>query len=420
MESNADRNTGRYLRDASDELQCAPRTSPATRIVDDPATAELSHVQRSFELAGSDPLLPDLTLALDVLEDAVILLHEDGTIIHCNRAATLIALPERPSAIRSLHLLGPGEPWAACRQILREYHEKSGALEWEVRDPGTGKCWSLRLSALAYLGVVPKRLVLVVRDISEAVKTKELLQEREVLAATGALLAGAAHQAKNTIFGLSATLDAFEERIRKEAAIEDDYVNHLRVGIANIQTLLRDLLDYGNPTRCELSRVSMAALVRRSIAGCRSLAAQMGVEFAMDLAEDAEVVANPMRLARALENLLENAVQHSPQAGTVTVRLSRTPAGEGLLRCDVLDQGPGFPPEHIESLFTPFFTRRPGGTGLGLTIAKRIVSDIGGAIRLSNGAAGGAQVAVVLPAPDQGSEHAQLRNRLTGSACVAP
>ena len=235
------------------------------------------------------------------------------------------------------------------------------------------------------------------------------------MAATGALLAGAAHQAKNAIFGLSATLDAFEARIKKDAS-EDDYIDNLRLGIARMQTLMRDLLDYGNPTPCELERVSMAAVVRRSVGGCQSLADKMGVALELDVAEDAEVVANPARLVRALENLMENAIQHSPQAGTVKLRLSRVQDGERrLMRCDVIDQGPGFPPEHMERLFTPFFTLRPGGTGLGLTIAKKIVEDFGGTIRLSNRASGGAQATMFLPMADD--TVSELRNRLSECDC---
>jgi nitrogen-specific signal transduction histidine kinase len=164
-------------------------------------------------MAGSDPLVPDLTLTLDLIDDAILVLHEDGRIIHCNHAASVFALPVKANAMSSLHVLPPGEPWVACRQVLREYRARAGSLEREVRDPGTGKFWSLRLSALAYLGVLPRRLVLVIRDISEAVRMRDRLHEREVMAATGALLAGAAHQAKNAIFGLSATLDAFEARV---------------------------------------------------------------------------------------------------------------------------------------------------------------------------------------------------------------
>ncbi len=406
MEQFAPSHAKKYLCAAScDGQETRWSATSYSGIVDGIGPAGLSPLQRRRVLAGSDPLLPDLTLTLDLLDDAILILHEDGRIIHGNHAAAALAQPARAHGLSSLYVLPPDEPWVACRQILREHHKQGGWLEREVRDPGTGRSWSLRLSALAYLGVIPRRLVLVIRDITEAVRTRQSLREREVMAATGTLLAGAAHQAKNAIFGLSATLDAFEARIKKDVS-QDDYIDNLRLGIARMHTLMRDLLDYSNPTLGESGPVSMAAVVRNAVGGCQSLASKMSVAFALDVAEDAEVTANPARLVRALENLVENAVQHSPQAGTVRLRLSpATVDGRKLIRCDVRDQGPGFPPEHLEKLFTPFFTLRPGGTGLGLAIAKKIVEDLGGATRLSNGTSGGAQATIFLPiAGESGSE----------------
>src|SRR5271165_3036840 len=160
----------------------------------------------------------------------------------------------------------------------------------------------------------------------------------------------------------------------------------------------------------------MAAMVRRALGGYQTLTAKMGVTLALDAVHDAEVLVNPARVVRALENLVENAIQHSPPAGTVTVRLTRGDLGErNLLRCDLLDRGPGFPPEHIEKLFTPFFTLRPGGTGLGLTIAKKIIEDCGGTIRLSNRASGGARVTLFLSIAD--STASELRNCLRECNC---
>ena len=395
-------------------IQKIDRSTAATHKPLGTTAVGLNPQQRKRVLAGSDPLIADLMLAIDLLDDAVILLREDGRIIHCNHLAGVLALPIKPHAIHSLHLFGPGEPWSASRQMLREYPTSSGWLEREVHDPETGQDWALRLSALPYLGVFPRRLVLLVRDNTEAAATRARLREREVLAATGALLAGAAHQAKNAIFGLSATLDAFEAHLDRGITADHEYVDHLRAGITSMQLLMRDLLDYGNPTAGDMTLLSMAAMVQQSVSVCQCLARTMGCRFIVELADDLDLVGNSTRLVRALENLLENALQHSPQSASVTIRLSRVGDGN-MARLDIIDQGPGYPAKQIDKLFIPFFTLRPGGTGLGLTIAKKIIEDMGGRIELSNGAAGGAQAAVFLPV--HSGEVRKFRNLLGARPC---
>jgi len=406
MERGTEKEAGPCPQAAACVLRASDWPPIATQTLTDASAIGFSQLQRKRVLAGSDPLIVDLILAMDLLDEAVILLHEDGRIIHCNHAATTLAFPAKTTGIYSLQMLGPREPWAACRQVLRDYQTRSGFLEREIHDPGSGKCWALRLTALAYLGITPRRLILTIRDITEAVRTRERLQEEEVMASTGALLAGAAHQAKNAIFGLSATLDAFAAHLKQTGA-ENDYVKHMRQGIAHMQVLMRDLLDYGNPSiRGDVQPTSLAATVRRSINDCRTLARASCVELSSDVTDAATVTANSSRLARAIENLVENAIQHSPQQGTVVVRLAK--CGAACARLDVTDQGPGFPPQHMEKLFAPFFTLRPGGTGLGLTIAKKIVEDLGGAIRLSNDAGGGARATVFLPMAPESTQERQL------------
>ena len=415
MERSTENKAGLCPQAATCDLRTSQWTHVASQTLADARAIGLSQQQRKRVLAGSDPLFVDLVLAIDMLDDAVILLHEDGRIIHCNHSAIVLALPVRWSGINSLQLLGPSEPWAACRQLLRDYQKRPGFLERDVRDPGSDRSWSLKLTSLAYLGVTPRRLVLTLRDTTEAVRTRQRLQEDQVMASTGALLAGAAHQAKNAIFGLSATLDAFEAHLPATAA-DNDYVRHMRLGIARMQVLMRDLLDYGNPSiGCELQSTSLAAVVRRSIADCQALARVSIVELAPEIADDATVTANPSRLARALENLLENAIQNSPRNSRVTAHV--TQSRTNCVRLDVIDQGPGFPAEHIEKLFTPFFTLRPGGSGLGLTIAKKIVEDLGGAIRLSNRTGGGAQVTVFLPTTLTATTESRITRREPDYGC---
>ena len=93
-------------------------------------------------------------------------------------------------------------------------------------------------------------------------------------------------------------------------------------------------------------------------------------------------------------NLINNAVQAAGERARVEVALMAN--GKGVL-LEVRDNGPGLDPAHLEEIFTPFFTTKSGGTGLGLPVARRIIEEHGGSLDLLNGEDGGAIARVLLP-----------------------
>jgi len=105
-------------------------------------------------------------------------------------------------------------------------------------------------------------------------------------------------------------------------------------------------------------------------------------------------------LHRALENVVRNALRHTPEGGRVAVKV-RPDADGNELRITVLDQGPGVPEKELDTIFEPFFrgegSQYTDGHGLGLAIARRVMEAHGGAIRASNRAEGGLCVEIVLP-----------------------
>jgi signal transduction histidine kinase len=104
------------------------------------------------------------------------------------------------------------------------------------------------------------------------------------------------------------------------------------------------------------------------------------------------------RLQQVFENLLDNAAEHSPSEGVVTIRASVTEqAGRNWIECSVEDEGPGFDAEAVDRAFEPFFTKRQGGTGLGLSIVQRIVEEHSGKVFADNVPGGGAMIRVRLP-----------------------
>jgi signal transduction histidine kinase len=98
-------------------------------------------------------------------------------------------------------------------------------------------------------------------------------------------------------------------------------------------------------------------------------------------------------LRPALLNLMRNAVQAMPTGGTLTLEVARE---EAAVAITIADSGPGIPPEVRETIFTPFFTTRSKGTGLGLTVVRELVSALGGEVRVSTAHGGGAAFTVRL------------------------
>jgi signal transduction histidine kinase len=103
-------------------------------------------------------------------------------------------------------------------------------------------------------------------------------------------------------------------------------------------------------------------------------------------------------MEQAFENLLANAIQHAPEGSSVLILAGLDESDpEPLVRCTVEDEGSGLSPENLERIFEPFFTRRKGGTGLGLPIVQRVLDAHGGRVVAENRAEGGARFTVLLP-----------------------
>ncbi len=336
----------------------------------------------------------------DGLPLGVVVVDAEGRIVRANRTAVEHSgraswsdLIETPLAA-----LGPGEPWAALGELAGALRGGAPAAR-EVSDPLTRVTWLVSARALEADGDSAGRAVLNFQDVTETVHLKEQLRQSETMAEIGSIVAGVAHEVRNPLFSISATLDAFESRFGRTEGFER-YLSVLRGEIVRLTTLMRDLLDFGRPTRPDFAECRMEEVVEAAVSACSPLARRKSVEIAWPRGAAAfPVFADRARVTQVLQNLIENAVHFSPQGGRVEVALGAAGDGEERwVECAVRDSGPGFDPGDLPRLFEPFFTRRRGGTGLGLSIVKRIVYDHGGEVAAENHESGGAVVKVRLRA----------------------
>lgn len=339
----------------------------------------------------------------DALDVGIVVADEAGLVRRANRAALetlgcgdLAELEGRP-----LSSLGAAEPWRVLASLAPR-RRRARAPGLEIRDPTSGTCWLVGVSPLPRESDAPGWSIFHFRDVTETERLRDELQRRETLAAVGSLVAGVAHEVRTPLFSMSATLDAFQDHLDSRED-KDEFVGLLRAQVKRLTNLMTDLLDYGKPAALRRTSGGIADILRKAARSCERIAGEAGVAVEV-VAEPAlaELRRDAVRLEQVFQNLLANAIQHSPRGGTV--RLTARPLGDSRpgVRVTVDDDGPGLDEKELDRVFQPFYSRRKGGTGLGLSLVQRIVLEHGGTVSAANRPAGGAVFSVVLPAAERG------------------
>jgi two-component system sensor histidine kinase ChvG len=203
--------------------------------------------------------------------------------------------------------------------------------------------------------------------------------------------ADVAHELKNPLTSLKSAVEMFS-RARDDASRES-LMQIVKNDVKRIDRLISDISD-ASRLDAELSRehsepVDIARLLETIVEIYRFSDVQRGISIVLQtrLPRDAVILGRDERLGQVFRNLIDNAISFSPDGGTVTV--TATSAGMRA-RFTVDDEGPGIPPDNLETIFERFYTERPAGqgfgnnSGLGLSIARQIASGFGGRIWAEN------------------------------------
>jgi signal transduction histidine kinase len=167
-----------------------------------------------------------------------------------------------------------------------------------------------------------------------------------------------------------------------------------------MERIVNDVLDFGKPARLDLKEKDLREVVRKASESCRGKAEKSRVNFLLDLPpRPVRAAVDGFRLQRALVNIMSNAIEACEEGQDVYV--SATP-GDGRATIRIEDGGPGMDEETRANIFTPFYTRKSDGTGLGMAIAKKVVDAHEGEIRLGGRAGGGTRVTISIPREGSG------------------
>lgn len=238
--------------------------------------------------------------------------------------------------------------------------------------------------------------VVTIEDISEVKSLTEQLIRADRLAAMGELTAGVAHEVRNPLGIIRASVQLLEEsecdedRIRAAAGV-------IKQEIDRLDKVIKALLDFGRPSKPTFVETDVESVLSDVVLFTKRFAKQADVVIEEVFAEDLPLVhADPDQLKQVFLNLVTNAVQVMEDVGgTITIETGHVP---GYVFVAVSDTGPGIPEAVLGKVFDPFYSTRDEGTGLGLTMVHRIIDEHDGHIEVGSGD-GGTVFRVSLPVP---------------------
>jgi PAS domain S-box-containing protein len=340
----------------------------------------------------------------NAIDFPVLIVDLAGTIKRSNQAAEqIVGISAEQILGKTVGEIGENQPWKKAVELIESIRENPAPEAEEVKCEATGKTWAITLYHVNEFGSAGERVILIAQDITKRAELEASLRQSEMMSLLGSLVAGVAHEVRNPLFGISSILDAFETRFSDRTEYLR-YTNVLRDEIGRLTILMEELLEYGKPFRGELYLVSMEEMVARSVRACMPAADVAHVNLESKVEDSLpKIRIDRRRLSKVFVNLIENAIQHSPQKSTVTIEAHRINDGNHeWVQCAIRDSGAGILPEDMPKIFEPFFSKRRGGTGLGLAIAQRIMQEHGGKLIAGNNPAGGACMIARFPIPVEG------------------
>jgi signal transduction histidine kinase len=336
----------------------------------------------SSSLAENDRMRAALQQMLDSMPCGVLVLNHAGRIVMIN-----------PECRR---LIYQGTTWI---DSLRELSDRSG-VDFEALTKGpdnqfdsevciqddTEKRWLAVGKRKLFCGPShqPEHLhsIWILRDISAsklAEQEREAARRAATLAEISTILA---HEIRNPL----ASMELFADLIEQDLGTSSQWIAHLRAGIRSLSGTVNNVLSLNSETKTRLTPVDLVRCVRDGVEFVQPIAVQAGLSLSFVAAADTpEVAGNQEAIRQIVLNIVCNAIRHTEAGGQVAVSTSSAVRqGKALAVVEVRDSGCGIDESIIHQIFDAGFSATGGTPGLGLAVCKRLMTQLGGTIRVSS------------------------------------
>ncbi len=295
-----------------------------------------------------------------------------------------------------------GEPTRTRTPSTRDPLAQSGHAETEEgrRELQVGKSvFRYEWFPMASLPGEQARIGLVLRNATDESRLQEQLIEAEKKGSLGILTAGIGHELNNPLFGILGLGEAIQHESSPEQMKEfaQNIVQHGK----RMATIIRDFTGVARADSQERRQpVDLIAQLDLAVAMVQTSLPESELDVQRQFCALPPIAAIPEEIQQAFANMILNAVQAMKGKGRLILKTDRTPL---LLNISIQDNGPGIPPNLLTKVFDPFFTTKQQGegSGLGLTIARRLLMKSGGHVRIESTVGQGTTCLITFPAPQE-------------------
>lgn len=315
------------------------------------------------EVGSTEIARAKLEAVLDSVAGAVVVVDADGEVVNHNSAAR---------ADSFLHHITDSELvplTTSLKRTVRIVLETNERYSEQAYDEPSDRTWLVLAVPLSTGGAV-----VTVQEITEHERQQRELARVNRLAEIGQMTAAIAHEIRNPLTGIRSAA----QMIREHPDTMPDFIGMIEEETLKLNALCDEFLDFARPVSLNRTETTLPDVINPVLTLLKPEFDAKGVKLQGEtIGNKPKILIDGRKTSQVVLNMLRNALQATPPGGTVVCQILPT-------RVIVEDNGAGIPPENVEKLFTPFFTTKPDGTGLGLCNARKTVDAHGGEIRVES------------------------------------
>ena len=277
--------------------------------------------------------------------------------------------------------------------------KETGSNEKEIELVRDGQSLTLLIatSTMSIEGSINRRVVAVVYDISRLKEFELKAARRARLSEMGNLAAGVAHEIRNPLNAISIAAQRLSTEFVPEENPEEyqQFARQIREETRRLNEIITRFLSLAREQSSRRVRVRLDRVLGEQLDLLRLEAEKAGVDLSVQIEPDTVIDADPDQLRKAIVNLFTNALEAiGSSGGRIDVQIR---VADGSVQVLFSDDGPGIPAEIRQKVFSPYFTTKDAGTGLGLATVHKVISELDGEIRIEESEWGGARFVITLP-----------------------